>query len=121
MYSRIGIPMILVLMYSAGCNSKHVTPAELSSDLRLLISSAAEADLFIERIQAGKTTETYAQAHAAYLSAQSKEQTDKLRKTIVAPGLEQIMAACVRQQELLENRLRQLDANLHDPNALAAI
>src|SRR5258707_177073 len=101
MYLRIGIAIILVLMYSAGCSSKPVTPAELSSDFRLLISSAAEAELFVERIQAGKTTDSYARAHAAYLSAQSKEQTDRLRNARVAPGLEQMMAACMRQQELL--------------------
>jgi hypothetical protein len=104
----------------AACAPKVVSGSDLSSSLRSLHSQAAEAELIIEYVQAGKSTKQYAHAHARYLADQVKETSERVGGPAES-GLGISLAACNQQYRELADQLERLSSALDDPAALADI
>ncbi len=116
----VWIASMTLVVVLTGCSPKPISANGIASELRAVSSYAAEAQLFIEYIQAGKSTKAYARAHACYLVAQLKEARQKLA---ALPSTEQTLAPallkCKQQQDMLFDQLNRLSLNVDDPSALA--
>jgi hypothetical protein len=111
----------IFLLCFTGCASRQVGAHELSSDFREVASFAAETALFIKQIQAGRLTRAFAGAHTAYLADEVSQARKKFEKAAPAPGLEQTLAECRRQQTILLDELKRLPDAFNDPLAFSAV
>jgi len=119
--SMHSVGLIAILSCLVGCAPRSINPSELSSDLRSLSSYAAEAELFIEYLDAGKATKEFAQGHICYL-IKAVQKTSKEIETVRAPAsLEFRLAGCRQQHVFLSAQLTRLAQNLGDRPTLADV
>jgi hypothetical protein len=112
---------LMILAGLAGCARRGATAADVSSELRRIGSSAAEAGLFIERIRTNHVSATFARIHAGYLVRDARDAGEKLQESVPAYGMEEALNACRQQQEFLDGELSRLLSSTGDAQALGSI
>jgi hypothetical protein len=115
----VGLMGILSCFIS--CAPKPINPSELSSDLLSLSSYAAEAELFIEYLEAGEATNEFAQGHITYLIKAVQETSKEIEAVPPSPGLAYRLAECREQRVFLSAQLTRLSQNLGDPRTLGQV
>jgi hypothetical protein len=102
------------------CSPALTTRARLASSFHSIASSAAETELFIDRLQEGKVTNTYAWTYADFLANSVREAAQELRSRPPARGLEAAFAECMHQNDLLLDTVSKLKLAPRDRDTLAA-
>lgn len=78
---------VLLLLVSTGCSRKKtLTSDDLKSQLTQAISFAAEEEMFVDYVRAGRATSNFAEQHAAYLDAEIQRSADELAKVVPQSG-----------------------------------
>jgi hypothetical protein len=121
MRSMLTVGLIAILSCLIDCAPKSINPSELSSDLRSLSSYAAEAELFIEYLEAGKATKEFARGHVSYLIKAVRQTSKELEIVRASPNLAFRLAGCRQQYIFLSDQLARLSQNLSDPRTLADV
>jgi hypothetical protein len=121
MRAKAFLASIAILLCTAGCARKPETAAHLCSEFRRVTSSAADAELFVERLKAGSIPHAFARTHAAYLADDVMDAQKNPEKTSPVPGLAEAQNECKRLQKLLLDQLNLLPAHFDDPVRLAAV
>ena len=121
MRHETSIAVTLLTLALAGCTRKTFDSKDLSSSLRATSSLAAEADVFIEYLGTGHSTETFARGHAGYLAQELNDERKDLEGASVAASLGQELAVCRAEQEQLGREFRRLQAAIGHPDELPDI
>ena len=103
-----------------GCSPQPITQDRLVSSFRSVASSAAEAELLLDRLQRGEATSVYARTYADSLADAIRQNRRELQGHPPAKGLEPAFTECSREYELLFESVNGLTKSLHNRNALAA-
>jgi hypothetical protein len=117
--ARIAI-LAATLAFLVSCSPAFTTRARLASSFHSIASSAAETELFIDRLQEAKVTSAYAGTYADSLADSVREARQELRSRPPARGLETAFAECMRQNDLLLDSVNNLKLARRDRGALAA-
>jgi hypothetical protein len=117
---KLLLAVAATLVCLVSCSPEFTTRARLASSFHSLASSAAETELFIDRLQEGKVINAYAWTYAASLADSVREARQELRSRPPASGLETAFAECMRQNDLLLDSVNNLKLALRDRGALAA-
>jgi len=112
---------VLILVFVAGCNRRSVTAGELSSALREIISTSAEAELLIDKVQRGQVTPTFARSHNAYLLEETKQSAREMADAPTTGNLRPVLESCRRDQQLLDTALQRIDSTLENLPGLIAV
>jgi hypothetical protein len=108
------------MLASVGCSPAPLTRDRLLSNFHSIASSAAETELFLDRLQKREATSTYARTYADSLADAVRENRQEFRSHPPAQGLEPAFAECQREYELLIESVSGLKTSLNDRDALAA-
>jgi hypothetical protein len=103
-----------------GCSPAPITRDGLVSSFHSIASSAAEAELFLDRLQKHEATSTYARMYADSLAGAIRQSRQELQGHPPAKGLEPAFAECQREYELLLEGVNDVKAALNNQDALAA-
>jgi len=103
-----------------GCSPAPITRDRLVSSFRSIASNAAEAELFLDRLQKREATSVYAGTYTDSLADAIRQNRQELQRHPPAKGLEPAFAECQREYELLLESVNGLKTALNDGNALAA-
>lgn len=117
--ARVAI-VAATLTLLVSCSPAFTTRARLASSFHSLASSAAETELFVDRLREGKVTNTYAWTYADSLADSVREAKQELQSRPPATGLETAFGECMRQNDLLLDSVNNLKLALRDQGALAA-
>jgi hypothetical protein len=113
--------IIAAILSLAGCTKKPVSTEELRAALRQLVSSSAETELFIAKLQQEAISSSFATTHASYLVEEATRVGEGLANETPRPEIAARFNECRRYQELLRTNLQQLAANLDNSQAVFAI
>jgi hypothetical protein len=97
-----------------------ITPEDLRSELNAAISTASEAEAFIETVQQHRTTPQFANAHLGYLADQSQNASQELQASSAKGPLARPLQDTQSQVTLLNNELIAVRNHCNDSDALAA-
>ncbi len=103
-----------------GCSPAPLTRDRLVSSFHSIASNAAEAELFLDRLQKHQATSVYARTYADSLADAIRQNRQELQHHPPAKGLESGFAECQREYELLLESVNGLKTALNDRDALAA-
>ena len=103
-----------------GCSPAPLTRDRLVSSFHSIASSAAEAELFLDRLQKHQATSVYARMYADSLADAISENQRELQRHPPAKGLGSAFTECQREYELLLEGVSGLKTALNDRNALDA-
>jgi len=107
------------MLGSVGCSPVFTQRERLVSSFRSIASSAAEAELFLDRLQKREATSVYARTYTDSLADAIRQNRQELGRHPPAKGLESAFAECQREYELLLESVNGLKNELNDGNALA--
>lgn len=116
--ARIAIAAVLLAL--EGCSPAPITRDRLISSFHSIASSAAEAELFLDRLQKSEATSVYARTYADSLADAIREIRQELQRHPPAKGLESAFAECQREYELLIESVNNVKIALNNQDALAA-
>jgi hypothetical protein len=92
--------MLLGLILVSCSHTKTISREERRSDLLAAISLASETELFIDQLQEGRVTQTFAEVHIAYLHREASRSADRLRQ---APADERMTGAIEKSRAHLDS------------------
>jgi hypothetical protein len=111
---------LILLVALTGCSGhKVLTPDDLKSQLTTAISFAAEEEMFIDYISAGRANRNFAEQHAAYLDEEIARSADELAKALPQPATESALQQCRIQLNQLRNELWNVRVHRGDNDALS--
>src|SRR5690242_13166944 len=97
---------ILLLLVSTGCSRKKtLTSDDLKSQLTRAISFASEEEMFVDYLNVGRGTSSFAEQHAAYLDAEIQRSADELAKAVPQSGNLSTLERCRIQLNQLREEL----------------
>ncbi len=116
-------PIAAAILITAltGCGPHALDSKDLSSSLHATASLAAETDVFIQYVQSGQASPTFARTHADYLARELDDERETLDAARVDARLRPALTLCRAQQDQLGLELGRLELALQNPDQLAQI
>ena len=103
-----------------GCSPAPITRDRLVYSFDSIASSAAEAELFLDRLQKHQATSVYARMYSDSLADAIRQNRQELQRHPPAKGLESAFAECQREYELLIESVNDVKTALNNQDGLAA-
>lgn len=104
----------------AGCsNGRALNREEARSEVRSAVSFAAEAQLFVQFVRGGKSTQAYAHGQSAYLQDAVRRSVSELEQAVPEASMQVAVAGCTTQLKQLERALSDIQEKANNDAALA--
>jgi len=118
---RITLIALLLAGFS-GCSRKTTLDRdEARSEIRLADSFAAESQMFVDYLFAGRSTRSYAEGHAGDLEDAIANEIKQIQQAAPEPGTGTAARECLTALEQLRDQIGGIRKNVDDRDRLAQI
>lgn len=118
---RITLIALLLAGFSGCSRKKTIDRDEARSEIRLADSFAAESQMFVDYVFAGRSTRSYAEGHAGYIEDAVANEIKQIQQAAPEPGAATAARECLTALEQLRDQIGGIRKNVDDRERLTQV